>query len=271
MLEYAVHKITLTISKADIRVPTDPIGPYAVIGCRGWSERGSYSPNVLQHMEILGDHFAKLGYYWGASDYGAGGYCIKRGIQSTRELINYMRKEYGIEKFALFGVSMGGHVALIYAAEFPEDVCCVVDAFGVADIKSLVRYVVLSLLLLPISIIKIREIDALTTALKFLCDVKEEFGGNPGLLRFSKQYTKYNPIERISDIKAKLLVIHGTKDYLVPISISKKFVSKIKEIKPEILEDFIIIEGMGHDNLTIVKAIDRIDQFLKECLEGVSS
>jgi len=48
---------------------------------------------------------------------------------------------------------MGGHIALILAIEHPEDVCRVVDIYGVTDVKEKVKYVLKMLILPPLALL----------------------------------------------------------------------------------------------------------------------
>ncbi|GEM_PF-1532439 len=251
-----------------VKIPLNPVGPYAVIGCRGWVEQGRYVENLHRHLDRLGEAIAAKGYYWGASDYGSGGYPVKKALKSIKMLIEYMREKYRIEKFVVLGTSMGGHIALMYAIEYPEDVCGVVDVYGVIDVEKQVRYVLKMLSMLPVAIFKVKNLKALNSAFRFLGDVKREFGGEPKMLKFTEEYVKYSPLRRIGELKVPLLVIHGDRDYAVPLEFSRELIEKLKEEgKGDLLYEFHVVEGTGHDEETIKKSMDVIYGFLEHCFK----
>ena len=261
--DFKEEEVRLNNALNIIKIPSNPLGKYAVIGCRGWVEQGRYIENLHRHLDPVGDVIASKGYYWGASDYGSGGYPIKKAVKCIKSLIGYMKENYNIEKFVILGTSMGGHIALILAIEHPEDVCRVVDIYGVTDVKEKVKYVLKMLILLPLALLIFKELKMLRSAFHFLSDVKREFGGNPAVLKFTEEYDKYSPLNRISELKAPLLVIHGDKDYVVPLKFSEKLVEKLKNSgKESLLYKFHVVEGTGHDEETVIRSMDVIFSFL---------
>ncbi|RLE92965.1 MAG: hypothetical protein DRN04_08715 [Thermoprotei archaeon] len=264
-VKFTEEEGVLENTKYVIKIPTSPRCKCCVVGCRGWAYRGEFRENLHRHLDPLGNFIVEQGFFWAATDYGAGGYPLKKALKSIRTLINYLRNKYSVEKVGLVGTSMGGHIALMYAIEYPEDIACVVNIYGVADIKAQVKYVTRALYLLPFFLLLIRKPSEVKSAIKFLKDIKEEFGGNPFLRKFTEEYSKYNPIERAYEIKVPVLVVHGTKDYAVPISISERLVHELK--KHHIPHEFYVVKGTGHDEETIRRAKNKILEFLDKYLK----
>ncbi|RLE66165.1 MAG: hypothetical protein DRJ38_02385 [Thermoprotei archaeon] len=268
MKSFREEEVKLNNSLNVVKIPLNPARRYAVIGCRGWAEQGRYVENLHRHLDRLGEAIVAKGYFWGASDYGSGGYPLKKALKSVKMLISYMKEKYQIEKFVILGTSMGGHIALIYAIENPEDVCGVVDIYGVVDVEKQVRYIVKMLSMLPVAVFKIKELSALKAAFRFLVDVKEEFGGEPRLLKFTEEYARYSPLKRIGELKVPLLIIHGDKDQAVPLEFSRELVEKLRESgKNYLLYKFHIVKDYGHEEKTIEESIDVIYDFLEYCFK----
>ncbi len=251
-------------SKFVVKIPEEPKCRCAVVGCRGWAYRGRFVEGLHRHLDPIGNVIAERGYYWASTDYGAGGYPVKAAINSIRLLIEHLRRKYSIEKVALLGVSMGGHIALMYAIEYPEDVCCIVDVYGVADPEYQVKYVLKALLALPVMLIKIGKPEEVLSALKFLEDIRREFGGLPLLGILSSELKQFSPIRRAGELNVPVLVVHGDKDYVVPLEVSLRFVNKLKSIGKENLVKLVIVKNGGHDEYTIRKALKEILDFIEK-------
>ncbi len=238
----------------------------AVIGCRGWVETGRYFRGLHRRLDFIGDWVTELGYYWAATDYGTGGYPIKAALRSVRELVSFLREQMGIERIALFGVSMGGQIALLYAIEHPGDVCCVVDVYGVADLEEEIKHVLKLLLAAPL-LAGLHGIRGLKAVLKFLSDLREEFGGNPLLLKLTEDYRRYSPLRRVSSLETPVLIVHGAKDQVVPLSLSMALLEEARKLgKDHLIRLHVVPEG-GHDDETILRALPAIGEFLREHLE----
>ena len=72
---------------------------------------------------------------------------------------------------------------------------------------------------------------------------KEKFGSL--LAYFGKGY--FSSIDKINNLKSPLLVIHGTKDEVVPYSLGVKLYDAYSGLK-----EFVSISGGGHNNLELV-------------------
>ena len=241
-------------------------GRKAVIGCRGWAYQGEFKENLHRHLDPLGNMIADYGYYWASTDYGAGGYPLRKALRSVNLLIRILKEKYGIEKVALIGVSMGANIALLYAIEHPNEVNCVIDIYGVVDPREQAKYIVKRLAAIPLYAAVI-ESSVVNAALKFLKDLRAELGGNPTLLKFNKNYDRYSPLRRANELKTPILIVHGECDDVVPIRMSRMFASKLIKLgKKELIKGLLRVKCGGHDERTVKIAINRILTFLDECL-----
>jgi len=241
-------------------------GRKVVIGCRGWAYRGEYRRGLHRHLDSIGNMIADYGYYWASTDYGSGGYPLRKGLESLSLLIDLLRRKYNIEKIALFGVSMGGNIALLYAIEHPEDVDCIVNIYGVVDLIEQVKHVVSKLMATPLYVTTVEWSDV-KTALKFLSDLKEELGGHPLLLRFNENYVKFSPLRRAAELTKPILIVHGECDNIVPINMSRMFVSELlRSGKKKLVKGFLRVKCGGHDERTIAVAMRSILSFLDKHL-----
>ena len=54
------------------------------------------------------------------SSFGAGGYCIQKGMNATYELTQYIVSTYNVSKVIVMGFSMGGNIALLLGEKYPK-------------------------------------------------------------------------------------------------------------------------------------------------------
>ncbi|HDN17803.1 MAG TPA: alpha/beta fold hydrolase [Candidatus Bathyarchaeota archaeon] len=232
----------------------------AVLGCRGWANMGIYKPGLHRELDAIGEAFAKEGYVWAATDYGVGGYPIKRALASLNILQMKLKSE-GLKSFSVIGFSMGGQIALMYSIKYPDNVSCVVDVYGVSDLPRLVSEVRRKMCLLPLFLPIYRDINILKVARKFLKDVSEEFGVKKLFSPYPEGYFEYSPIHNIDKLNVPVLIVHGTKDLLVPYKHSVTFYEKLKKMGKTV--SLVTVKDGGHDQETVKKAIEEILGFTK--------
>ena len=114
-----------------VRFPDNWNGILVVI-CRGYSGGPTFSnASVTVGSAMLNRSFAVA-----ASNYGSGGFCIQKGVDSAYELTRYIINTYHVTgKIFLYGLSMGGAVALLLGEKYPDIHSGVLDLFGTKDLK----------------------------------------------------------------------------------------------------------------------------------------
>jgi len=106
-----------------------------VVLCRGYSPSGV---SDVRNTMIWGSASGILskGFAIAGSTYGSGGFCIQKGVNSTYELTLYIISTYNVTgKVFLYGMSMGGAVALLLGEKYPNIYSGVLDMFGTKDLK----------------------------------------------------------------------------------------------------------------------------------------
>ena len=133
------------------------------------------------------------------------------------------------DKLTLFGFSMGGLGALMFAARNPENTARVVDIFGITDLADFAdegKY--------PEELALLEREELLRRA----------------PCRFPEKYEKL-----------PLLIIHGTEDAIVPSSYSERFYKKLQKLNAPCR--FISVPGYGHQNEILAPAGDAVKSFLE--------
>jgi acetyl esterase/lipase len=153
-------------------------------------------------------------------------------VEDTKAAIHFLKEhaaEYDIDpdNIAIWGDSSGGHTSVSIAVTAPELVKCAVDWFGPTAIALMNYY--------P-STMDHHGADSPQGMLIGGKDVLE----NPELAE------RVNPINYISAHKPvpPMLIMHGTKDMLVPFNQSVRLYEKLKECGKNVV--FYRLEGGGH-------------------------
>jgi len=81
-----------------------------------------------------------------------------------------------------------------------------------------------------------------------------------------KPWDKFDSVSRISKINAPLLIIHGAKDYIVPIKYAKELFESAREPKY-----FLALKSRGHNNLWGPKLYKAINIFLENTFTATCS
>ena len=128
----ATQEITGKLGGADyrIRIP-DSWSGNLVVFCRGYSHTvpTSWPPNYYTSPLL------EQGYMIAESNFGEGGYCVKEGAIRTHQLTEYVLDHYPVTgKVLLYGVSMGGCIALQLGVKYPNLYDGVLDICGTKDL-----------------------------------------------------------------------------------------------------------------------------------------
>ena len=132
--EYTEYVGTLNGAQFVARFPDDWNGMLVIL-CRGYTPSGVAdirNTMVWSSASVILDQ----GFAIAGSTYGSGGFCIQKGVNSTYELTMYIIDTYNVTgKVFLYGMSMGGAVALLLGEKYPNLYSGVLDLFGVKDLK----------------------------------------------------------------------------------------------------------------------------------------
>ncbi len=212
--------------------------------------------------------FVKSGAYVGASlnyRYSSQGLWPAQ-IHDCKAAIRWLRgnaKEFGIdpEKIGVIGTSAGGHLVAMLGtsgdvAELEGDlgdfkyessrVTAVVDYFGPAELQSMSKY--------PSTI----DHDAPNSPEAML------LGG--AVQTQVKQAKSASPQNHVSKDDAPFLIIHGTKDPLVPYDQSVQFDKALDAVG--VSSTLITIQDGGHGQFSIPKLYHLIEQFFDQHLRN---
>ena len=221
-LEYTQTEGTLDDADFALRIP-DPWNGMLVIICRGYSSTPTNPVMWLSFgSAMLNEEFAIA-----ASDFGAVGNCISKGVDSTYNLTRYIIDNYNVTgKVFLYGISMGGTIALLLGEKYPDIYSGVLDLAGPKDYKEhhahkdrwenlseaelTAELTALGAGIPPYMYSSLESFqDSLATG---KIDIELETGGTP-----SSHPTAYENISPTyhANIMIPVITIHGTSDALV--------------------------------------------------------
>jgi len=230
-----------------------------VIGCTGY--------NYFQdpHPEFLFDPHAKWlvseGYAFAASNYigGERAYAVKEGIIRTHQLTQYVVDKYDVtDKIFLFGISMGGQIALNLAHKYPDLYSGVLDVCGAKDAYGHYAY---SQLWTTKTVAELRVIfgfpesvdDSVIAGLKIffatvLADTIEEYGGT--IEEKPQAYERYDPVYH-ADLQVPTISLVGGIDLLVPLSCHLTYQAAVTACGCSDLYELDIVPTGGHADIPI--------------------
>lgn len=158
-------------------------------------------------------------------------------IEDCKTAVRFLRansEKYGInkERVAAMGWSAGGHLACLLGLTTPDDgfegtlhakesskVQAVIDYFGPTDLSGYAK-------------------DAAAQRGMLGPFIGAKFDEKP------EAHVKASPIKYVRAGAPPFLVLHGTKDWIVPIEQSRSLVTKLKEVKAPV--ELIEVDGEGH-------------------------
>lgn len=159
-------------------------------------------------MRVYAEGFARNGLVAAVPKYTDASDGVVIAVKALRALKS--RSDVDGNRVGLFGLSLGGSMALLASTQ--EKVEFVIDVGGWVDLADLYRH----LSKFPPN-----------TPQKIIADTMESATGTPE--ENEEIYRLSSPITYVDRITGKVLIIHGEKDDMVPVSQSKLLYEKLKE------------------------------------------
>ncbi len=181
-----------------------------IILCHGYP---SNRQRVLNRLEIFSPKYNYLLFDFRALGQSAGTFS-SFGLYEQRDLaaaIKYLHTRDDIEqdKIGLFGFSMGGAVALMVAAEFPEIKAIVVES-PYASLDGIIKHI----------------FSRQAAWNRFMVNLTILIGR-----AFKVDLRKVSPLEAVKEFKIPLLIIHSRQDEQIPFEHSKMIFEAASEPK----------------------------------------
>ncbi len=243
-----------------------------IVYCHGYSHIEANVTTLLSNASPTVDPLIAYGYAVAASSYGGGGYNVQQGIKATYELTQYLIKTYNVVgKIFLWGISMGGNIALLTGQKYPEVYSGVLDVCGSKDLTDAynAKMDFLSAKDDADMVAKLQAINALVPPYPFstlapplssqlaswktfcntsVADIVAECGGTPQTA--PQGYARDSPTAN-ADISKPVITVHGTSDALVPISQTRKYHDAVVAAGHASLHRLYVIPGGQHGDLPI--------------------
>lgn len=126
-------------------------------------------------------------------------------------MMDWVRVEYGAERFIFVAGSMGGTSSLAYAILYPEDVTAVVAYCPATDIGRYYNLV---------------EDDDRPVCQEIAQAIERAYGGIPA--EMPTLYAKHSACVNAKELMGKdIIVIHGARDELIPVSEARELAGKM--------------------------------------------
>jgi pimeloyl-ACP methyl ester carboxylesterase len=225
------------------------------------------------------------GYAIAASNYGAVGMSIQKGINSTYDLTQYVITNFNVTgKVFIIGQSMGGDIALLLGQKYPNIYSGVIDESGVKNLtdiyngstmqvamndSSLVAYLQSqNLAVIPYPLSMFATGLPLNVQLQIwrgfvrqaATDIASETGGIPTAV--PQTYAMDSPVMN-ANISIPVITIHGTKDGLVLYSQSADYQSAVVAAGKSYLYRLYRVEGAEHvDSQIVAQTIQRLTELV---------
>lgn len=193
-------------------------------GCVLWFHGGGWLFGSKEDSLLLCEFLASFGYVGVSADYrlltfGASGVDIVEDADAALQFLYDHGSEYGIDvdRIGVGGDSAGGHLALMVGLR--NSAKCIVAIYPPTDLVALDRD-------LPASGLIVRDF------------VGQSIEENLAL------WEELSPINYLNELSPPILLIHGTDDYIVPFSQSRRFHNRGQDFGLNI--NLISVEEAGH-------------------------
>lgn len=204
--------------------------------------------NLAEELQKQGFTVARADAFgtW-ASKGSIGDYSLSRRLKDIDEVVNFLKKEYGVTTFVLGGHSMGGRVSALYAVLYPGCITGIVDIMGSMSLGSSLNW----------------PEDGIYRS-------KRDMPNNPAQIisfevprSFVEDAAKFNPKELLAKLHLPMLFIAGGDDKIVILERMREGFGYANEPKK-----FVVVPGIGHDYRKFPEQIslvnEQILQFIKE-------
>lgn len=153
-----------------------------------------------------------------------------------------------IERKCMVGASYGGYVALVTAYQKPHEYRCIVSIAGIPDLYKMV------------------DLDALNPNLKPLLPTMI---GDTSSREDSDMLRDHSIMNHVIEIRAPILLVHGTVDTRVDVGQSRAFYSRAKDSSIDISIRYLELEDGTHfldEYKNRLAVFEAMDTFLEEHL-----
>jgi len=266
---------TLNGANYTLRIP-NPIEAWnggLVIYCHGYSHTEVTRPLIKASdgTAIWANSMNSVGLAFAMSSYGAGGYCVQKGMNATHELTQYIMSTYNVNRVILMGVSMGGNIALELGEKYPNVYDGVLDISGSKGLAQQYREKIdfaattndtelaakiqaiggkvppfpLSMTPPPLT----NQLQAFRNYCNIsAADIAAEAGGTPEAA--PQGYQAIDPIYH-ANISIPVMTVHGTADGLVPYTRTLEYQAAVAAAgKSSFYRLYTVIDG-EHANTAV--------------------
>ncbi len=245
-----------------------------VIYCHGYSHTEPTRPLIKASDGTANwaNSMIAAGFAFAISSWGAGGWCIQRGMNATYELTQYIVSTYKVAKVYLVGLSMGGAVALLLAEKYPKVFSGVMDVSGSKNITerynrmkdwaattndtefaAKIQAVGGIVPPFPINLAAPPPLSNQLQVFRTLCnqyvaDIAAEAGGTPDAVPLA--YQNIDPLYH-ANISIPVISVHGTSDAFTPYSIALQYQDAVAAAGKSSLFRLYTVVGGEHADLNV--------------------
>jgi pimeloyl-ACP methyl ester carboxylesterase len=244
-----------------------------VMYCHGYSHTEPTRPLIKASDGTANwaNDVIKIGSVFAMSSFGAGGYCVQKGMNATYELTQYLVSTYNVRKVMVMGVSMGGNIALMLGEKYPNTYYAVLDISGskglaqqyrdkidlaatTNDTQFAAKITAMggNVPPFPFSMYP-PPLSTQLAAFRSFCnqsaiDIAAECGGTPDQVPLA--YQVVDPIYH-ANISIPVITVHGTADALVPYSRSLDYQAAVAAAGKSSLYRLYTVPGGEHGDANV--------------------
>jgi esterase/lipase len=226
--------------------------------------------------------FLRKGFATAASNYGVDGMCVKEGIIRTHQLTQYVLNNYNVTgNIYLYGMSLGGAVALKLAANYPDVYKGVLETSGLKNMVVQYDYAVeyasissdadLAAAVIanggvnppfPMpTIVAFRDM-MISSVTAFI----DACGGTPE--KKMQAYERISPTFSATDVTLPTITVHGTKDALAPYSTAVEFMNSVQAAGHSDMYRLYKVVNAQHGDLLVTGQISPMFDLLVNWVEN---